>query len=50
MFGVKQKSYGKRYLSSKVRVKLNKKRLLFIIIVLLVFCEVALGILWALGF
>jgi len=50
MFGIKQKSYGKRYISSKVRVKFNKRKLLLAVIILLLIAEIILGVLWALGY
>lgn len=50
MFGIKQKSYGDRYINTKVQAKINKKRLLLSIIILLGICEIVLGVLWALGY
>lgn len=45
----KQKSYGQAYNNVKVKVKLNKRKLLGIIIVFLTIAEVILGVLWASG-
>ncbi len=50
MLGVKQKSYGKRYQQTSVRVKFDKRKFLLIVIILLSICEVGLGVLWLLGF
>lgn len=46
----KQKSYGVKYNSTNVKFKLNKKKLLLAIIIFLSICEIALGVLWALGY
>lgn len=50
MFGIKQKSYGQRYQSAKVKVKLSKRKVLLMVILFLILAEVVLGVLWALGF
>ncbi len=50
MFGIKQKSYGNRYQQTKVRVKMGKRRLLLAVIILLTCAEIALGVLWLLGY
>lgn len=41
---------GERYIVSKVRVRINKVKLLKILILFLILAEVVLGVLWALGF
>ena len=45
----KQKSYGKEYQLTKINVKINKRKLLKLIIIFLFFAEIVLGVLWALG-
>ena len=50
MFGVKQKSYGEKYIFTKVKYKTDKRKLLLYVIALLTVAEAVLGILWLLGF
>lgn len=45
----KQKSYGNSYSQVKIKVKINKVKLLKYLIIFLFICEFILGILWALG-
>jgi hypothetical protein len=46
----RQKSYGNRYKQSKFKVRLNKLKLFYAIIGILVISEIVLGVLWALGY
>lgn len=46
----KQKSYGQKYNFVQIKIKLNKKIILKILIIMLFFVEIILGALWALGY
>ena len=46
----RQKSYGKRYESAEVKVKLSKKKLFYFLSSIYVLGIVAVGVLWALGY
>lgn len=41
----KQKSYGNKYNTVKIKVKLNKRKLLKFLILFLIICEIVLGVL-----
>ena len=43
------KSYGERYAYTSVKVKINKVKVLKILFITLVVCEIVLGVLWAVG-
>lgn len=45
----KQKSYGKRYESAEVKVKMNKRKLFYFLSSLYILGIVTIGVLWALG-
>ena len=45
----RQKSYGIKYKQNTIKIKINRRKLLKIIIIMLFFCEIILGVLWALG-
>lgn len=45
----KQKSYGERYNNAEFKIKINRKRLIYIVFGLLLLTEVILGVLWAFG-
>ena len=46
----RQKSYGKRYPIAKVTVKINKRKLWYVILGILIVSEIVLGVLWLLGY
>ncbi len=50
MEGFRQKSFGQRYGQTKFKVRLNKRKLCYIIFAFLCLSEVCLGVLWALGY
>lgn len=41
----KQKSYGNKYNTVKIKVKFNKRKLLKLLIIFLIICEIVLGVL-----
>ena len=45
----RQKSYGKRYQSVEFKIKINKRKLLYLLLSTYFIAIVAIGILWALG-
>jgi len=46
----RQKSYGKRYESVQVKVKVSKRKLFYFFSCLYFFGIIAVGVLWALGY
>lgn len=46
----KIKSYGERYAFTKVKFKVNKKILIYILFAFFVVAEIVLGVLWGLGY
>ena len=45
----RQKSYGKRYYITKIIVKINKRKLWYVIFAILIISEIVLGVLWLMG-
>lgn len=45
----KLKSYGDRYEYTQVKIKIGRVKVLKILFLTLIFCEIVLGVLWASG-
>ena len=45
----RQKSYGENYNKTKIKYKLNKVKLLKLLILFLIITEIIIGVLWAIG-
>lgn len=45
----KQKSYGKRYENAKVKVRISKRKLFYILSCIYFLGIIAIGVLWGLG-
>lgn len=45
----RQKSYGENYQNCKIKYRINKIKLLKILIYILIFIEIVIGVLWAIG-